>query len=769
MDPTYPETGAPRVLRIELGQASGAPILSATRELPRTTPWSRVASLGGSGLAVALVGAELERDLSARPLTICVGAAVRRGVPTAARAVVGGFAPLTGRYGEGQVGGELGPRLAAVLDGLLVVGALDRTACPGAVLVLDGSGAAQVRTLGSSLARGTVVERLAQIRSELGPGATLVCGPAGDRGVAFATLASGGPPSFVGRGGLGATLGATGLVAVHITAEPVAAEPDVELDRLLASSPRLVHRASGGGFEQALGAAVRGATVGADGGTEFGDTVRSDAVRSDTVRSDTEYADSEDRGPKDEGGEGEDRVARAAAFGEVWKARRDGRVGCRGCPTPCGFVFDAIVGSGAGVRGHFGATRSLGGPLGLDDPDDVLTLLRRCDEMGLDAKETGSVLALLCDRAEASQDGNGPRRGDLRALDHAVERLAHDEVDGTVDPEFERARAGSLRLIAPAVKGAVEGERPRGPATPRHDLAALALAVGAGAGTDPMRSYPFGTDIGRERLQALLGPATGPLPAHAERPDSVAAKGLMAWWHESLVAGLDASGFCVFSATGLLADGICDLDGLASRLEPGRDGKDLLAAGASVVLARAQVSAMLARPLVVPGWARHALSNAVIREYRAARGVDEDGFPRSSVLERIGTRALGIPVDVPEPPSPASALHERPAFEQSFGAQARTGSPPTDAGATTPWTDGIIVRAFGPLAQTFGGELRVPLSGATTLLELLERCAKARPAARARLLGDAGPSAWSGGRRLELSDPVEPGRRIDLLSALAGG
>ncbi|QDU85890.1 hypothetical protein Pla163_30360 [Planctomycetes bacterium Pla163] len=721
----HPEPGAAsaaitqRVLRVELGSAAGDPIRSLTRVPLERAPWSRVAPLGGSGLAVALVGAELERDRAARPLAICVGAAVRRGVPTAARAVVGGFAPLTGRYGEGQVGGELGPRLAAVLDGLVIVGELDRATCPGAVLVVDGRGQVEVRRLGTALVRGSVNERLERIRRELGPGATLVCGPAGDRGIAFATLASGDPPSFVGRGGLGATLGASGLVGVHVTAEAPAGERDVELERLLARSPRLVHRASGGGFEQALGAAVRGG-FGGDG---------------------TEREPGED-------GRGEDAVARAAAYGDAWKARRGGRVGCRGCPTPCGFVFDAIVGGGAGVRGHFGAARSLGEPLGLRDPDDVLALLARCDAVGLDAKETGGVLALLCDRADAGSESGPALRGDRRALQRAIDRIVGD-------PALARARDGAEALASEAPNDA----RTTDPGAPRHDLAALALAVGAGAGTDPMRSYPFGTDIARARLERLLEPSLGVLPADAERPDRTAAKGLLAWWHENLVAGLDACGFCVFSATGLLADGLCDLDELAARLEPGRDGIDLLAAGASVVLARAQVSALLDRPITIPAWARAALADSIVDEYRAARGVDVRGFPLPATLDRIGTRALGVPVDAgalvsgTAPPAPRRAATER-----------RHRSTETNVSPNS-----VVVRAYGPLAQAFGGALRIELDAPTTLAELLERCARARPGARAALIGDSGPSAWSGGRRLEPGDPIEPGRTVDLLSALAGG
>lgn len=714
------------------------PVVEWTRASDLPAPWSRVAGFGGSALAVALVGAELERDPSARPLVLAVGDAVRRGLPTAARAVVGGLAPLTGGYGEGQVGGALGPRLAACLDGLLVTGRVDRERQPGAVLVIAADGAsARIVALGTDLAERSPAERIAAVAAACGRGATLASGPAGDRGVALASLAaaeqgSGHPPSFVGRGGLGAVLGGLGLAAIHVTAEPAEAASDPDLDALLRASPRLVERASGGGFEQALGDAVRGER-GLDG-------------------------------------------ARADVDG--WKARRDARVGCRGCPTPCGFVFESPVferpplagaggGDGAGdgtrtssaveVRGHFGAAKSLGPRLGLDDREAALGLLARCDGLGLDAKEVGAVLERLIGAGHATRDP--------RALGAWIERIGGRRPDASErEPSGDlvaAARRGASALdahLGPRAARADRGDAPAAalaqPGLPRRDLAALALAVGAGAGTDPMRSFPFATQVGRARLAHLVAPSTGPLPAGSERPERAAGKGLVAWWHESFVAGVDANGFCVFSAAGLLADGVCDLDGLARRLGLG-DGTDLLARGAATVLARAEIARRLGRPIAPPTWARDLVPETVRADYRAARGVDGAGHPTAPARAALGTRRLGAPL---------ARLDDPVGSDDRRGARAGG----RDGSGSQPGSR-VTVRALGLIDAAGLGPLELDLPAGATLVDLLERAARARPAWRRALGTGPAPSAWCQGRRLEPDDPVPPGASVDLLRALAGG
>jgi len=698
-------------------------------------PWERLAPLGGSALAVALVGAGVARG--AAPLVVAVGDAVVRGLPTAARAVVAGVSPRGPRYAEGHVGGALGARLASVADALVIEEPLAAADAP-IVLVVAGDGRVRLEPA-RAFADLSPHERSSECAARFGAGATLACGPAARRGVVFASLASGSPPSFVGRGGLGARLASLGLAALHVNAEEhTQVVRDERLERLLAASPRLVARASGGGFEQAHALAARG------------------ELARDT----------------------------AAAAHDVaqWRAARDARVGCRGCPTPCGFVFEGVIGGAAGVRGHFGATHALGDALGLTQPSERLHVLAACDRFGVDAKEMGALLELFVRACESGAVRETNPRGDAHALARAVERLI-----GGADDLARHAARGAQALAAHLQLVPTPAAELGQHFAPRFDLAALAAVVGAGAGTDPMRSFPFATDVARRRLLEFLPDA----PLGTERADSPIGKGLVAWWHENLVAAVDTSGFCVFSATALLADGACSLAELASAILPREvlalarePARALLACGASVALARAALDRRLGATRHVPTFARELSALPGMDDlYRAARGLDADGAPLAQAVGAIASERLAEPwgsvaghvADTPRAQFegtrvvPVAPRGNAPSGDSALGADAPSGD--FSIGADAP----IRVFALGPLAALLGGSSANGTAQAftfdapPTLEQLLLRLANGDPARERVLLGPAAPSAWVGGRRVFADERVPLGARVDLVSAVFGG
>jgi aldehyde:ferredoxin oxidoreductase len=680
-------------------------------------PWVRLAALGGSALALALVGDAVARGRA--PLVVAVGDAVQRGVPTAARAVVAGVAPRGPRHAEGHVGGDLGARLASVADALVIESPLAPDGAP-VVVVVDGDAVVRVEPA-RALAELSTHERSAACVARFGAGATLACGPAAHRGVVFASLASGSPPSFVGRGGLGARLAALGVAALHVTADervaPAHDEQFRRLEHLLAGSPRLVARASGGGFEQGHALAARGELAG-------------------------------------------DAAAAAQDFAR-WRAARDTRVGCRGCPTPCGFVFEGVIGGAAGVRGHFGATHALGDTLGLREPSERLHVLAACDRAGVDAKEMGALLELYVRACESGVVGEPAVRGDAQALARAAERLALGS-DELARHAARGAEAFAAHLRLPPTPAAQLGQH----FAPRFDLAALAAVVGAGAGTDPMRSFPFATDIARRRLLELLPNA----PPGTERADSPSGKGLVAWWHENLVAAVDTTGFCVFSATALLADGACSLGELARAILPAQalalasdPARALLACGASVALARAELDRRLGAPRRVPAFARELVGLPGMDDlYRAARGLDAQGLPLAGALAALATERLAEPWGSVAP----GAVH-------AVHADRATRVAAADDGASAPAP--IRVFALGPLAALLGGSsakgaaLVCAFDAPPTLDELLEHIAHGSPDRERALKGSAAPSAWVDGRRVFADERVPLGARVDLVSAVFGG
>ena len=695
---------------------------------------ARLAGWGGTALGLALVARARTGAPGSSPLAVCVGRAVVRGVPTAARASVLARAPLNGRLSWGQVGGDLGRLLARFVDGLLVRG---RSTEPGAVLVVDGHGARLEVCEG--LVGASPLVRFERLAHAFGPGASLTVGPAAEAGVRFASLAAGGGgarrASLVGRGGLGLVLAELGLAALHVVdrAEDDRSPDDDagrrELNEALGRSPRLAVRAEAGSLELFDAERARsGALTGADSSLR-------------TVE----------------------------------------RHGCRGCPTPCGWTFArdaADTGSAPAQPGRFAALRFLGAGLGLERADDALELLSRCDEWAMDAKEAGAILALaIHGHARGRLVGPSPR-GDRRALCGWLDLVA-----GRVDPRSAgagpdlpeelasaarrgaRAFARSLDLEdAFASTGTVGVDVRPGRAVAGGFATRLGAATSLG-GSDPMRTFPFLLEaLDREALEARIGAA---LPAGADDPDDPAGKAVIAWWHQNLVAGIDLTGFCAFSAAGLLADGVVDLDRLAAWLledasadgtSPGtrllERGADLLAF-ASALEARWRAQGGRPEPAPDPELA------SAIAEVQALRGVGSDGALPPALLGGIGTGTLF-----------RSGLERVRATAPTAGPVQETEGAEPDSGPGP-----VRLRASGPLAQRLAvagavdGALDLAIDAPRRLTVLLEELVAAEPSLESWLLRDGAvlPAVWRAGRRLRGDDRVRPGDELELVLAIAGG
>jgi len=677
-----------------------------------------VASWGGPALALAWL---LARPAGARAephLALSVGAGVRRGLPTAARATLLARSPLTGRVATGQVGSALARRLAAYADALVLFGRVRVPRVVGAVLHL-APGGAELRDL-PELAGADPARVQSVLERELGPCAVLRCGPAGERGVPFANLAAGSdPPSFVGRGGLGAVLGALGLKALALTfpeielqAERAATAEALALGAALAASPRLRARAEGGTFELFHALEVRG----------------------------------------EPGGE------RARRTGQQASAAPKSRHGCKGCPTPCGWAFDAGPGQHSGERqgARFSAVHALGLELGLEGLDGPLALLDDCNRLGLDAKEAGACLAVL---ARAVEDGRlaGPRLlGERDALRAELADLASGRGRGG------RARNGAAALegelgVPRAASVVVRGEAGR---RERNLAAVLGQFVGA-RGAEPMRTFPFlsADAASRARLEELLAPT--PVPAGTEDPFDPAGKGRLVWWHENLSNAIDATGFCAFSAAGLLADGACDVDALARWVAPPRmlalegarsPGESLLAAGATLALLYRELELAYGGEAREPeGWASESLARpGMLAEYRRFRGLDARGRPTARARASLATAAAA----------------RAPAGERA-GPPRR--APRAPAGAPRAGT--VHVRCAGSLARALGADLAFATTLPARVLDVLARLAEERPEAAGLLVREAlpVPVVYRAGARLEADEWLRDGDRVELLVAVAGG
>ncbi|MDF1800714.1 MAG: aldehyde ferredoxin oxidoreductase C-terminal domain-containing protein, partial [Planctomycetota bacterium] len=552
--------------------------------------------------------------------------------------------------------------------------------------------------------------------------ASILCGPAARAGLPFTTLVTGGDvPLVTGRGGLGARLASLGLAAVFVVGPSLASAAPARR----APSPRLAERARAGTFELFGAFAARGELSGRNYASFLS-------------------------------------VEEGRAIAAEASADRSAQHGCKGCPTPCGLVFER-PGKGADKQrggARFSATWALGPNLGFaaegacDQPSAfraALALLERCDDLGLDAREAGACLALLSRAAELGRPapverGGGARFGDLERLSAALDQLP---------PLGSGALAAELGLAHEHFDAQGQAARPEG------SLASVLGQVVSTGGNDPLRAFPF--TVARGRFD----------------PREPAGKGRLVAWHEDLAAALDLSGFCGFSAAGLLVDGVLGLDELATWILPelgdkseraeaaaGKPpagsspspGAQLLEAGRCLVLARRAFNEALGRigglaPADLPAWSRAALlAPGMLDEYLAERGLDGAGRLAPATRSWLaGEHAAPWPPLVAELPR---------------------GDEPD------PSLDGAAAGEQGPRPATALGE--VTLLGAPTfelplpapLAEVLAHAASARPGARDLLFDPSGrplPATWRERRPVAPGDLVHPGDRLDLLLAIAGG
>lgn len=579
----------PRVLYVDLA-TTREPRAELRAFEPRDSLAKDVACFGGTALAAAL----LFEENAESAFVVAVGPALREGLPTAGRATVAARAPMTGAYGDGQVGSDLGRRLAAVCEALVVRGtrAGDRSA-----LVIEASGACSLLALPDGEVSPQELGSLLEDR--LGPCASLRVGPSALAGVEFASLVAGhSPPSMVGRGGLGRSLASTGLVAIAIRAEPVPVSRESSnrerIEAWLHASPRLAMRAEGGTHELALARAAR-------------------SEAEDSSRWDTELAN----------------------------AKRK-RHGCAGCPTPCGYVFENSLGSLQGAR--FSALEALGTRLGLRDPKEALSLLEDCDHWGMDAKETGALLESVLEQSRARRESG--LEGNLESLRERIACIGRGEsIFGAETSRGDEAYRVALGLAPKHGAGHVASR-------PETNLALRLGAAVATRGAEPMRTFPFlvdGSPHGSHEA-ALLAPLE--LPDGSDDPLDPAGKGRLVFWHENVATAIDSSGFCAFSAASLLADGVVGLEVLARTILPAH-----FAASEDAGLAWQLLGARTLRLIqeLNARWGRAALTGVedrereslaepgLLSEYLACRGIEDSGalVARSeAALDAAGFRRL---------------------------------------------------------------------------------------------------------------------------------
>lgn len=586
--------GQALVIDIEGDRAAGTALPLDERVLRRylggvglgTWLMHRLAPPGGDPLAPAAPLAFVFSSLVGTPLT------------TSAKFAVVAKSPLTGLLTDALASSQFA--IAGKLtgnDALVLRGRADRLS----VLLVDGDGPRLEPA--DDLAGLPAAEAETLVRQRFGRGwRTAAIGPAGERGVRYATISHDG--RHAGRGGLGAVLGAKNIKAVLVRAATKVGVADQA--GVLAAARDLRARSFGP-------ATAKYRELGT-----LANLLAFNAVSTLPTRNFTAATF--------------DGAANLAAE-ELHDLRGVARNSCASCSIGCEHIYSRK--GGGSQRMEYENVFALGPLCGVSDPDDVFAASARCDELGIDTISAGGTIAWAMECVERGLiDEPWLRFGDgaalLRALDAIGARtpglgelLAHGSRHAAA-----RVGHGSIEF-APQVKGLeLPGYEPR-------SLQAMALGLAVNArGADHNRSGAYEADL------------SGDL----DRFDGGAAHVAAAVDTEDRAAVMDSMILCKF-LRGVFEDPFTEWARLLALVTGwDTDAAELRAAARRIVAAKRAFNTregatraddtlpprMLATPLELGSGRTAALSAqrlaTMVTGYYAARGLDEQGRVTSDDL-----------------------------------------------------------------------------------------------------------------------------------------
>jgi len=426
--------------------------------------------LGGSGLGAWLLlaegGAAADPLAPGAPIVFAFSPLVGSPLTTSAKFAVVNRSPLTERFNDSLASSGFalaGKRCGS--DAIVIVGRADQWS----VLVID-DGAIRIESASDVLGDPCRVAE-AKLRARFGNDFRVASiGPAGERGVRYATISHDG--RHAGRGGSGAILGSKRLKAIAVRGTQYCewAEPE----RLTALSRDLAKRSFGPATAKyrELGTAANLLTFN-----------RFAALPTRNFQRGTfEHADQ--LSPE-----------------QLSAGQARTRASCAACTIGCEHIYPIKASAGAngekrrGVRLEYESLFALGSLCGIADGDAVLRASERCDDLGIDTISAGGTIAFAMECAERGLIAEPWLTfGRADAVLHAIDLIGRREGIGDLLAEGSRRAALAIgqdsMAFAPQVKGLeIPGYEPRALQT-----MALGFAVGA-RGADHNRSGAYEADF----------------------------------------------------------------------------------------------------------------------------------------------------------------------------------------------------------------------------------------------------------------------------------
>lgn len=373
-----------KILEVDL-TARKASIYIVPREM-------RKMYLGGKGLGLKLIYDRMPPGVDPlgeeNIIAIMPGVLMGTGAPCSGRFHAVTKSPLTGIMTSSSCGGPFGMQLkTAGWDGLLIKGKADR-----AVYMEISSknvsfkDADEIWGMDTAAAQEAIIE---QKRS-----AALVIGPAGENGVRFASIASG--HRFLGRGGMGAVMGAKNLKAIVATGGEYWIKPvDAE------------------GFEKAKKRAAK--YIGSN-------KMTSDIYTNYGTRANVNMSNKANILPINNFTDGNSDQAGKISGESIRKEYKTYHNTCKPCSILCG-QMGLFNGEKQPVP-EFETVGLLGSNLGIFDVEKIVGFNRICNEMGMDTISAGGTLAWVMEAAEKGLVESPLKFGSADGVEQALQDIA---------------------------------------------------------------------------------------------------------------------------------------------------------------------------------------------------------------------------------------------------------------------------------------------------------------------------------------------------------
>lgn len=368
--------------------------------------------LGGRGLGTRMVYREVPAGCDPlgleNKLFFTAGPLTDSSFPGSGGFSVSAKSPLTGTIFDSNAGGTWGVRFKRCgLDMLIIEGS---AAAPVILSIKDGT--ASLEEAGDLWGKD-VFETNQKIIKRLGKDISIACiGPAGENRVKFAAIMNDGYRTL-GRGGLGAVMGAKKIKAVVVSGNKKAGidDPD-KMDLVVYEANKW----------------VKASPITSKGLPEFGTPVLVNLINELGVFPTRNFQGSQFSGAEKISGE------------TIADTIYSGRAGCYRCPVQCARTVK--IGASTMAGPEYESLWALGPQCGIDDLEVITRANHLCNLLGLDAISTGVTIGCAMELEERNLLKTGLNFGDTAGLLRVIKQIAGREGAGELLAEGSRSMAG---------------------------------------------------------------------------------------------------------------------------------------------------------------------------------------------------------------------------------------------------------------------------------------------------------------------------------------